>query len=241
MSKINNKEVLQSYILTTAKYDYSVYEKRILYRLVELFQGLIQNQKLKDKIVIEQDNQNTSIVSMPIKLFLQNETDTNHIRIKSALKNLAKKFFEYEDENDWELISVISEPKIKKNTEIATFRINPKIVEAFLDFSKGFKKYELKVAMEFESVYTMRFYELLSNQKKPINYTIESLKEIFCIVDKYKETKDFFKRVVEPAKKELDKCSPYTFHYEKIKTGRKITGIRFIPIHQPPPGYRNER
>ena len=233
MSKINNKEVLQSYILTTAKYDYSVYEKRILYRLVELFQGLIQNQKLKDKIVIEQDNQNTSIVSMPIKLFLQNETDTNHIRIKSALKNLAKKFFEYEDENDWELISVISEPKIKKNTEIATFRINPKIVEAFLDFSKGFKKYELKVAMEFESVYTMRFYELLSNQKKPINYTIESLKEIFCIVDKYKETKDFFKRVVEPAKKELDKCSPYTFHYEKIKTGRKITGIRFIPIHQP--------
>ena len=231
--KINNKELIQSYILTTAKYDYSVYEKRILYRLVELFQGLIQNQKLKDKIVIEQDNQNTSIVSMPIKLFLQNETDTNHIRIKSALKNLAKKFFEYEDENDWELISVISEPKIKKNTEIATFRINPKIVEAFLDFSKGFKKYELKVAMEFESVYTMRFYELLSNQKKPINYTIESLKEIFCIVDKYKETKDFFKRVVEPAKKELDKCSPYTFHYEKIKTGRKITGIRFIPIHQP--------
>ena len=233
MSKINNKEVLQSYILTTAKYDYSVYEKRILYRLVELFQGLIQNQKLKDKIVIEQDNQNTSIVSMPIKLFLQNETDTNHIRIKSALKNLAKKFFEYEDENDWELISVISEPKIKKNTEIATFRINPKIVEAFLDFSKGFKKYELKVAMEFESVYTMRFYELLSNQKTPINYSIDTLKEMFQIENKYKLTADFLRYVIEPAKKELDKCSPYTFHYETIKTGRKITGIRFIPIHQP--------
>ena len=68
MSKINNKEVLQSYILTTAKYDYSVYEKRILYRLVELFQGLIQNQKLKDKIVIEQDNQNTSIVGFKPKM-----------------------------------------------------------------------------------------------------------------------------------------------------------------------------
>ena len=33
--KINNKELIQSYILTTAKYDYSVYEKRILYRIVE--------------------------------------------------------------------------------------------------------------------------------------------------------------------------------------------------------------
>ena len=233
MSKINNKEVLQSYILTTAKYDYSVYEKRILYRLVELFQGLLQNQKLNDKITIEQDKQHTSIVSMPIKLFLQNETDTNHVRIKSALRNLAKKFFEYEDDNDWELISVISEPKIKKNTEIATFRINPKIVEAFLDFSKGFKKYELKVAMEFESVYTMRFYELLSNQKTPINYSIDKLKEIFNVTDKYRLTGGFIQKVIEPAKKELDRCSPYTFHYEPIKTGRKITGIRFIPIHQP--------
>ena len=87
--------------------------------------------------------------------------------------------------------------------------------------------------MEFESVYTMRFYELLSNQKTPINYSIDKLKDIFNIADKYKLTGGFIQKVIEPAKKELDKCSPYTFHYEPIKTGRKITGIRFIPIHQP--------
>ncbi|HBZ6255839.1 TPA: replication initiation protein, partial [Salmonella enterica] len=115
----------------------------------------------------------------------------------------------------------------------ATFRINPKIVEAFLDFSKGFKKYELKIAMEFESVYSMRFYELLSNQKTPINYSVDTLKDLFKVSEKYKRINDFFRYVIEPAKKELDKCSPYTFHYEPIKTGRKITGIRFIPIHQP--------
>ena len=51
--KINNKEILQSYILTTAKYDFSVYEKRILYRLVELNQHLIEGQKLNDKIVLD--------------------------------------------------------------------------------------------------------------------------------------------------------------------------------------------
>ena len=28
-----NKEIIQSYILTAAKYDFSVYEKRILYRI----------------------------------------------------------------------------------------------------------------------------------------------------------------------------------------------------------------
>lgn len=56
---------------------------------------------------------------------------------------------------------------------------------------------------------------------------------MFSISDKYKETKDFIKRVVEPAKRELDKKSPYTFYYEPIKTGRKITSLHFVPIYQP--------
>ena len=31
---VRNKDQIQSYIMTTAKYDFNVYEKRILYRLV---------------------------------------------------------------------------------------------------------------------------------------------------------------------------------------------------------------
>ena len=37
-----NKDQIQSYIMTTAKYDFSVYEKRILYRIVEMAQGELQ-------------------------------------------------------------------------------------------------------------------------------------------------------------------------------------------------------
>lgn len=231
--KINNKEVLQSYILTTAKYDYSVYEKRILYRLIEVFQQYTTGNKLNDKVKIQKDLFDVNIVTLPVSMFLVNEIDKNHHRIKEALIRLENKIFEYEDDSTWQLIRLISEPKIEKYEQTATFRINPKIVEAFLDFSKGFKKYELKIAMEFESVYSMRFYELLSNQKTPINYSVDTLKDLFKVSEKYKRINDFFRYVIEPAKKELDKCSPYTFHYEPIKTGRKITGIRFIPIHQP--------
>lgn len=43
--KVNNKDLIQSYIITSAKYDYSVYEKRILYRLIELFQSLTKGCK----------------------------------------------------------------------------------------------------------------------------------------------------------------------------------------------------
>ncbi|MDM1504169.1 RepB family plasmid replication initiator protein, partial [Myroides marinus] len=76
------------------------------------------------------------------------------------------------------------------------------------------------------------FYELFSSQAKPINYSIDTLKEMFGIVGKYKLTADFIRRVVEPAKKELDEKSPYTFIYKELKTGRKITSLQFIPIYQ---------
>ena len=234
--KINNKEVLQSYILTTAKYDYSVYEKRILYRIIEQLQSLIEGKDLNrnySMLEINYDDMKLFKFTFPFSAFKKNDEDKNHAQIKRALLSLEKKGFEYETSETWETINILYLPKIHKNKEYIGFTLRDEIVQAFLNFSKGFKKYELKTAMEFESTFSMRFYEILSNQKTPINYSIDNLKEMFNISNKYKLTADFFRYVIEPAKKELDKCSPYTFHYDKIKTGRKITGIRFIPIHQP--------
>src|SRR5690606_33474028 len=203
--KINNKDLIQSYIITSAKYDYSVYEKRILYRLIEFFQSLTKGEKLNHKVHLTKDLFDVSIITMPIAMFLNGEEDKNHSRVKEAIRSLENKKFEYEDDRTWEIIRIISEPKIDKYKEFVTFRINPKVVQAFLDFSKGFSKYELATAMQFESVYAMRFYELLSGQKTPITYSIENLKIMFQIQDKYAKVNDFFRKVIEPAKKELDK------------------------------------
>jgi len=233
--KITNKEVLQSYILTTAKYDYSVYEKRILYRIIEILQFLIEGKKLNEKYSIQITTQNDYDFQIPLSSILVNEKDENYTRIKNAFKSLQKKIIEYEDNKTWLSLNLIERPEITKNggNSYASFRVSPMIAECFMDFSKGFRKYELKVAMEFESEYSMRFYELLSNKKTPINYSIENLKEIFGLGNKYKLTANFINKVIVPAKKELDSRSPYTFHYETIKTGRKITSIHFVPIYQP--------
>jgi len=231
--KVTNKDLIQSYIVTSAKYDFSVYEKRILYRLIETFQYLTKGEKLNEKIKITKDLFDVSVVTMPISMFLNGEEDKNHTRIKKAIESLENKKFIYEDNKTWEIIRILSEPKIDKYKEFATFRINPKIVSAFLDFSKGFSKYELVTAMKFESIYAMRFYELLSGQKSAITYSIDNLKIMFQIENKYKLTADFFRYVILPAKKELDKSAPYSFEYVPIKQGRKIVSIKFYPVYQP--------
>lgn len=229
---MENKDLIQSYIFTAAKYNFSVYEQRILVRIVESFQHILEGQKLNKNIEIDEDLWGDFHFTMPLSQFMSNSRDKNYHEARKALENLEGRKLTYESEGNWGILRLIQSPKIEKY-EMATFRIDKKISEVLFDFSKGFTKYELKVAMELSSVYSVRLYELMSNQKNKISYSIENLKKMFGIEDKYKQTGHFITRVIEPAKKELDKKAPWSFDYKYLKTGRKITGILFSPIFIP--------
>lgn len=231
--KVNNKDLIQSYILTTAKYDYSVYEKRILYRIIELMQEYTKGKSLNSRYSITKTMFDDIDVVMPASAFLKDEKDQNYTRTKDALLSLNRKVIQYEDRESWGAFNLIERPVVHKIGDNISFRISPTIAKAFLDFSKGFSKYELETAMSFKSEYSMRFYELLSGQKKPITYSVENLKIMFKVEDKYKLTANFINKVIEPAKKELDEKSPYSFEYKPVKLGRKITSIKFYPVYQP--------
>jgi hypothetical protein len=206
---INNKDVIQSYIMTTAKYDFSADEKRILLRLVETWQYLLEGKELKGKI--DRDLFGGYILEFPISYFVP-DNQTNYKRIKDALRSLNDKKFEYEDSNLWEIIRIIERPQIRKREKVI-FELNEKIVECFLNFTKGYRKFELETALSFSSVYAVRFYELMSGQTTPLTFTFTKLKEMFQLTDKYPRTPDFIKRVIEPAKRELDEKSPFSFEY----------------------------
>lgn len=227
---ISNKDQIQSYIMTSAKYDFSVYEKRILYLLVEMAQHYTEGVKFRDKCKIDINLWGNVEVTIPLAPILSGETDKNYAVAKKALISLTKKGFEYEDDKIWKYINIISNPKIEKRASTVTFYVTSDIWRCCVDFSKGATKYELVTAMNFKSVYSMRFYELMSNQKHVITYSLEQLKEMFCVQDKYKLTADFIRKVIEPAKKELDEHSPYSFEWSANKEGKRITSFNFYPI-----------
>lgn len=227
--KITNKDVIQSYIMTTAKYDFSADEKRILLRLVETWQFLLEGKELKGRI--DKDLFGCYTLEFPLSYFVP-DNQTNYKRVKEALRSLNEKKFEYEDSDVWEIIRIVEKPQIRKREKVR-FELNAKIVECFLNFTKGYRKLELETALSFSSVYAIRFYELMSGQKKPLTYTIETLKEMFQITDKYARNPDFIKYVIVPAKKELDDKSPYSFKYVVTKRGAKFHAITFTPIAIP--------
>lgn len=229
MATIDNKDVIQSYIMTTAKYNFTVYEKRILYRLIELIQWAIEGKKLDSGYRIEKSLYDDTIITMPLAQFLRDDMDENYTRVKEALKGLRNKVIEYDDGKTWELLGIIEKPRFDRVGWVR-FELQPKIYEAILNFSKGYRKYELKTAMSFDSQYAMRFYELFSGQKKPLIYTIENLKIMFGLEAKYKLTADFIRYVVEPARTELNAKAPFSFNFTPLKTGRSITALKFYPV-----------
>lgn len=226
-----SREIVQSYIATTAMYDFNVYEKRVLYNLVKLAQSEIEGVRLADNLYrIEHGLEDFVKIELPVADFLTDSDDKNHSRIKQALKSLHQKTFTYRDEHVWECMSIISNPKITLHSSRVSFIVNNKVWDVLLDFSRGFSRYDLEVAFSLESAYAMRFYEMLAGQESPITYSIEALRKQFCLEDKYALTKDFIKRVVEPAMRELDEKSPVSFTYTPLKEGRKITRIIFFPV-----------
>jgi repA len=235
MAKVENKQMFQSYIFTTAKYDFSVYEKRILYRKIEIEQALLNDEALQDCIKIDTNLWGDKKYTVPISMLLANEEDKNYSKIKKAFKDLKSKNIEYEDEKEYSCFGVIDKFWIDKYGKNVTWQSDKRIVEAVMDFSKGWRKYELKIAMQFESIYAMRFYELIAGKRNHITYEVAFLEKMFMLENKYRNPQGklniskFKIRVLEPAKKELDKCSPYTFDYYLSKDKKMIT---IIPVFQ---------
>lgn len=243
MAKANNDLQFQSYIFTASKYNFSVYEKRILYRLIQLEQKLI-NQEVLDKCVkVDASLFGDKTYRFPTSwLLASGETDDteqtkskNNTRFINALKSLQEKFIEYENSDIYGRVGIISKFEFEKRDRFITFKADQKILEMILDFSKGWRSYELKTAFNLKSQYAMRFYELIGNKNKPIEYGVNKFLRMFGLEDKYKRTDGSrnlgaLKRfVIDKAKSELDKISPYTFDYRFIDNNSKIV---LYPIFQ---------
>jgi len=91
MASIRNKDLIQSYIITTAKYDFSVYEKRIIYRIIENLQYVIQGKQLNQKYKIDETLFGDYKFQMPISAFLKDGDNTNYKEVKKAFLSLRNK------------------------------------------------------------------------------------------------------------------------------------------------------
>lgn len=237
------KEVVESYIFSTVRHDFGIYSERLLLRLVELAQREIKGLDFKGgtslgKVKIGEWGD--AEITIPVKDILSGEDDKNYVKAKAAVRALMGKFLEYEDDQKYKATHILNDVDVDKVSGKMIIQVNRNIWGAMLDFSKGFRKYELETAVKLHGKYSLRIYKLVSKQSEPISYAIDDLRKMWGLVDKYKRVDDFVKNTIEAAKKELDEVSPYSFEYAltaakgaEVNKGRKgrpaITSVTFFP------------
>lgn len=103
------------------------------------------------------------------------------------------------------------------------------IIPYLSQLSREFTKYKLKHVARFESVYSIRLYELLvqwsSAGEREIE--VEWLKRQFQVEAKYDRVVDLKKRVIDPAVAEINEHSNLWVKYGQRKSGRQITHFQF--------------
>ena len=257
-----SRNVVESYIFATGHQDLSIYSERLLMQLVKAAQSQISGLNFRDGSAISQVNigpLGEAVVEIEARELLNGDNNTNYTQAKKAVLELMKKPISHErpamrggkpvldaDGNpvyEFEAHNLVNDVYINQKPGVIIVNVNKSTWEAILDFSKGFRRYDLQMAMKFSRTCSLRMYKLISNQQFPLSFTIQELREQWGLTNKYKTTKDFIKNTIDSAKEELDRCSPWTFDYQPVyassseqnrgRVGRKsITSITFFPKHQ---------
>lgn len=226
-------QVVQSFLFSIGRGGLSLYEQRLLLSIVDNVQVFVKGKVLKK---LKKNDINLPhylrIVVDVSTLLTDGSTHYNYVR--EAARSLARKTIEYwdTDGDTWRLYSIIDNVFYAKRSGQLSFTVNYDLLSLICDFSKGFSRYELNTAIQLSTSYTVRLYSLLNSMSSPYKLSIQDLRNMFCCNDKYSRNSDFIKRIIEPAKQELDMMQCNSFDYQLITKGRKITHILFIPIRR---------
>jgi len=176
-----------------------------------------------------------------IKLFGLESNKDIYAQIKDAVMN---KFWEREftidtDSGEKHRFRWLTRINYADERGYIKIHINPELKPWLHQLNGYFTSYHLDKISSFQSAYSVRLYEIILmhlNAKKKnkcsFRVVISHLKEQLDITEKYKLFADFNKRVLEPAKKEINKHSDIHISYKAIKMSRRYHEINFSVIRK---------
>lgn len=263
-------DLVESWIFATSSRDFSIYSERLLLRMVQLAQAQLLGASFRDGTSVGQVEigpLGEARLEVPIRSLLS-PGSTNYSQAKAAIMELMRSPYFVErpkvrggkpvvgpdGKPEYEFVGhqILNDCSVNVKPGAAVIEVNRETWLRILDFSKGFRKYSLETALKLKLTPSLRLFQLLSNQKEPITFTLEQLRTMWKMEERdpetgeyrvYPDTYNFIKRTIEPAKKELDEKAPWSFTYEKnysasdpVNIGRKgkkaVTSITFFPVHR---------
>jgi plasmid replication initiation protein len=215
-------------------------------RLIEARFSLTPNEQ---KLVImmisliswgDKDFQNYEIRVADFSKLLNLKNKNIYSQIKDILCRITSRTVFIKKEKGFLVSGWVSSAEYIERSGIIQLSFDKKLKPYLLELKSEFTKLNLFTVVQFKSSYTIRIYMLLKQYETfgVREFDLYEFRHNLGIKDTiYTEFKRFRARVINQAKKELDKkdkqgnfISDITFQFEPIKSGRSIKRLRFIII-----------
>ena len=230
---MNDLQVLfKSNALIKAKYDFTVSQNR------DLQKAFYEIQKNKINVA--------KITLQELKSLIKFKDYSTVEGIKRFLENLKEnEIMHIKDNGEWLKVQVISGYKYNPTTKIFKIEIPMLLLQLIHEYTQtGFTPTNVTKYIGLGATNTQRLYELLrmwTGNKTIIEYSVDEIKEYLMLQNKYKVFNNFRVRVIESAVKELrEKELLDIYNVEYVKTGRKVTSIKFYVKDLEPRTYKFE-
>ena len=188
-------DLIQSFVFTVGRCGLGRYEQRILMKIVEYAQQSLAGKLIKNNLTQWQHDYDNVLLSFPVRdLMLDN--DKHYERVFDAAERLMSKKFSFQSASgDWFATPIIYNVYHAAGSGVLSFYVARRLFDVILDFSKGFRQFSLSQALQIPSPYACRLFALMSGQSVPLTLSIDELKKMFGVEEKYAQVEKEIKRL----------------------------------------------
>jgi len=208
-----------NYFIMNTSYDLSLEEQKIILTLA----SMVQPTDEEFKSYIFKISEFMKLVGVVDK--------SKYTEIPKITKELMKKVFEIKEGNTIIQTAWLSGVRYEKGSGMVILKFNPDLKPYMIKLSSTFTQYKLANILSMKSKYSSRIYEILKcNEFKKQGYIeiqIEELRKLLKADIIYPLYADFKRFIILRTQKELRKLTDISFEFEEIKTGRKVTTLKF--------------
>ena len=215
-----NEILMKNNVLIKARYNINTYENKLFILLLYKLQRINET---TCKCFLKVDE---------IKETLNARSVRNKKEIADLLINLRKRSIYFKINNEWGNYGFINGFTYKPDINSFEIEASEKVYSLLREYlENGYTPINMKIWLGLKGSYSQRFYDLLrlwSNSKTVIEYSIEELRELLMLEDKYTEYRDFKRRVITPAIKELNETNFFDIKINEKRIGRKVQSVEFL-------------
>jgi plasmid replication initiation protein len=131
-------------------------------------------------------------------------------------------------------VPMVTGARYVEGAGILRLRFSPEMLKYFVRLDGApYTSHELGFVTKLSTQYAMRLYRLFQMERfkarnKPLEMTIEYLRELMVVGDKYNTYSNFKRRVIDESLEQINDLTEIFVSYEPLKRGRDVIALSFL-------------